>query len=173
MKKINYVIWFVVIIIVGGLYFFNNKEVNLNKSQSYKNISYIIDDNPVLLIEGISEQSIPNSTSKITTRYFGNEAVGDFNDDGLDDIAFLLTQDGGGSGTFYYVAVASKTNNGYRGTNAILLGDRIAPQTTEFRDGKIIINYATREKNEPMTTQHSVGVSKYFKIVERELVEEY
>jgi hypothetical protein len=39
----------------------------------------------------------------------------------------LITHDPGGSGTFYYVAAAINVNKRYQGTNAVLLGDRIAP----------------------------------------------
>jgi hypothetical protein len=97
--------------------------------------------------------------------YFGNEARGDLDGDGVDDAAFIITRDGGGSGTFYYVGVAFATPQGYQGTNAVLLGDRIAPQTTEIRDKKLIVNYADRKPGEPMTTRPSVGVSKYFQVV--------
>ena len=103
--------------------------------------------------------------------YFGNKVSADFNRDGFIDEAFLITRDGGGSGTFYYVVVALNSDNGYRGTNGIFLGDRIAPQTTEFRNGEIIVNYAERRAAEPMTTRPSVGVSKYLKLESTRLVE--
>ena len=93
------------------------------------------------------------------------------NGDKTEDIAFLITNSSGGSGTFYYVVAAVLEADGYRGTNAMLLGDRIAPQTTEFRNGEIIVNYADRKAGEPMTTPPSVGVSKYFKITNNRLVE--
>ena len=96
--------------------------------------------------------------------YFGNEATGDLNGDGLPDIAFIFTQDGGGSGTFFYVAVHLKTANGYKDTNSVFLGDRIAPQTTEIKNGELIVNYADRRPTDPMTTAPSVGVSKYLKV---------
>jgi hypothetical protein len=114
----------------------------------------------------VCRKSPPGSAAKIVTRYFGNEATGDLNSDGTPDTALLLTQSGGGSGTFYYVVVALKTKDGYMGTNAVLLGDRIAPQTTELRDGTVIVNYADRKPGEAMTTLPSVGVSKYLKVVD-------
>jgi len=129
------------------------------ENDDYKNISYEIEGQTKTLKDGTS------------TRYFGNNAFGDLNGDGMEDVAFILTHDFGGSWTFYYVAVALKITNGYLGTNAILLGDRIAPQTTEIRNGEIIVNYADRKLNEPMTATPSVGISKYFKIVDNRLVE--
>lgn len=120
-------------------------------SVGYKNISYEINGQ--------------------ATQYFGNETRADFNGDGFEDIAFLLTQDGGGSGTFSYVVVALATKSGYQGTNGILLGDRIAPQTTKFQNGEIIVNYADRKIDEPMTATPSVGVSRYFTISDNKLIE--
>lgn len=127
-------------------------------SVSHKDVSYAIDGQPVKL-------------GQDGTKYFGNEAVGDFDADGDEDIAFLFSSDGGGSGTFFYVAVALKTAAGYDGTEAVFLGDRIAPQTTEFRDGRLTVNFATRNEGEPMTTDPSRGVSRSFKIADGELVE--
>ena len=86
----------------------------------YRDAVYMLDGVPTKLGEG-------------GVAYFGNEAAGDLNGDGVSDVALLITYDGGGSGTFYYAVAALKTDTGYQGTNAILLGDRIAPQTTEYR----------------------------------------
>ncbi len=119
-------------------------------------LTFNIDGRLVVLVNGKSEvESAPGSASKTTTMYFGNDVKGDFNGDGKEDRAFLITQSTGGSGTFYYVATTL-------GGNALVLGDRIAPQTTEFRNGKIIVNYADRKPGEPMTTAPSVGMSRYF-----------
>jgi len=136
-----------------------------------KNATYIVEGENVTLTGGRAEEIIPGSASKIITQYFGNEAKADFNGDGKDDVAFILTQDGGGSGTFFYVAVALSKGSGTIGTNAIFLGDRIAPQTTEFRNGEIIVNYADRRPGDSMTTRPSVGVSRYFKVIDGKLVE--
>lgn len=137
-----------------------------------KNATYIIEGQTVTLVNGSAETpATAGSAEKVATQYFGNETIGDFNGDGMPDIAFLLTQDPGGTGTFFYVAAALETASGYQGTNAILLGDRIAPQTTEFKNGMIIVNYAERAPSDPMTAQPSVGISKYFKIIDGKLIE--
>ena len=93
------------------------------------------------------------------------------NGDGIEDVAFILTQDTGGSGIFYYVAVALGSNQGYRGLNAVLLGDRIAPQTTEIKAGQVVVNYADRLPDEPFTTSPSVGKSRYLQVSDDNLVE--
>lgn len=141
-------------------------------SVEYKNATYIIEGQPVTLVNGSSTvASAPGSAEQTVTQYFGNEAAGDLNGDGVPDVAFILTQSGGGSGTFFYVVAALKTTTGYQGTNAIVLGDRIAPQTTEIRNGQIVVNYADRAAGEPMTTAPSVGVSKYLSVTGTTLAE--
>ena len=138
----------------------------------YKDATYEIAGKPVTLKNGLSEvEAAPGSASKITTRFFGNEAQADLNGDGLADVAFLLTQSPGGSGTFYYAVVALRTADGWKGTNAILLGDRIAPQTTNITGTTILVNYADRKPGEPMTTQPSLGVTKRLSVVSGRLVE--
>ena len=138
----------------------------------YKNATYLIEGSFITLADGIFDAEIaPGSASKVTTRYFGNEAIGDLNNDGKSDVAFLLTQDTGGSGTFFYIVVALQTAAGTEGTNAIFLGDRIAPQNTTIENGRITVNYADRNPGEPFTTQPSLGVSKYFKIESKILTE--
>lgn len=166
--KTNIAIGVVIFVVVlgGMLYWLNNKAPATPPT-------YIINDQPVTLVNGRAETpSAPGSASKVVTQYFGNVATGDLNGDGAPDVAFLLTQSSGGSGTFYYVVATIVAADGsYEGTNAILLGDRIAPQTTEIRDGEIIVNYAERKEGEPMTAEPSVGTSKYLKVVGTTLTE--
>ena len=169
MKK-GIIIVGVLVLLAAGIFFWYRPAAR--PTGDYKNISYEIEGRTITLINGSAEsEAAPGSASKLITQYFGNEVTADLNGDGLNDVAFLLTQSGGGSGTFYYVVAALKTSNGYAGTNAVLLGDRIAPQTTEFREGELIVNYAERRPNEPMTAQPSVGVSKYLKISDGRLIE--
>jgi hypothetical protein len=139
---------------------------------TYKDASYIVEGKVVSLRNGSAEEeSAPGSSSKIVTKYFGNDAEGDVNGDGQEDTVFLLTRESGGSGTFYYVAAALKTASGYQGTNAIFLGDRIAPQSTEIQGAGITVNYAERLPGEPMSVPPHAAVSKRFMISGAALVE--
>lgn len=128
------------------------------------NTTYYIDGQSVTLVDGRSEiEAAPGSVSKTTTMVFGEPVTGDLNGDGNADAAIFLTQSSGGSGTFYYVVAAIRAGDGNiaSGTNAIFLGDRIAPQNIEIKDGRVIANYADRDIREPMTASPSIGVSKY------------
>ena len=159
----------VLLLMVSGFYVFNtyiyrDRSHDGFTATDYKNGQYLIDGMLIELYGGISQvPAAPGSASMITTRYFGNEARGDFDKDGDEDVSFLLTYDGGGSGIFFYLVGAIKEDTGYRGTEGILIGDRIAPQSTEFRNGIVIVNYADRERGEPMTAEPSVAESVHLK----------
>lgn len=128
---------------------------------SPKDATYKIEGQAVTLKNGVSEIAVSRGPI-IHTQYFGNEVKHDFDGDGREDVAFILTQQSGGTGTFYYVVAALNTANGYVGSDAVLLGDRIAPQTTEMGKGNtIVVNYADRAQSEPMTTPPSIGKSKW------------
>lgn len=140
-----------------------------------QNATYLIEGKEVTLVNGVAEQeAAPGSATKVVTKYFGNSVDIDLNSDGLMDSAFLLTQDGGGSGTFFYVAAAVNNAGSTQGTNAIFLGDRIAPQSTNVDPNnpvQFIVNYAERKASDPMSAQPSVGVSRTFKFENGTLVE--
>lgn len=150
------------------LYFFEHQSVS---SVNVKDATYNIDNQSVTLQNGYSEENIDDSAVTVITKYFGNEVSADFNGDGVEDKAFLMTREPGGSGTFFYLVALVSKGSSFVGSNAIFLGDRIAPQTTEYRDGQIIVNYADREPDEPMTARPSMGVSKYFHVKDDKLEE--
>lgn len=178
-KKIIILIIILIVVVAGGYSIYHSQKGIKQSTETQKftldakNCTYLIEGQNITLVNGYSEKEVaPGSASKIVTKYFGNEVAGDFNNDGFSDIAFILTQEGGGSGTFYYLAAALGSNDKCLGNNAVLLGDRIAPQTTTFKNGEIIVNYAERKPDEPMTVTPSIGVSKYFKVIVNQLLED-
>ena len=141
-------------------------------SKDAANSEYAIDGNSVVLKEGQSEkQAAPGSATIVTTRILDASTTGDLNGDGRDDVLVLLVQNAGGSGSFYYVAAALRTKDGYRGTNAILIGDRIALQAMEIHDGTIGVNYKERYPWESFAVPPSVSRSRYFVVETDELKE--
>lgn len=132
-----------------------------------RSASFTVDGQLVTLTNGVSQvPAAPGSASMETTRYFGNEAMGDLTGDGKNDIAFLVSRDTGGSGLFYYAVVAYATPSGYKTTNAFLIGDRIAPQSTYIpkNSQELQVNFAERKPGEPMTTPPSVGATLLLKV---------
>lgn len=130
----------------------------------YKNTTFLIEGHTVRLINGTA------AGGEVMTRYFGDDLKTDLNGDTIPDLAFLLTQERGGSGTFFYVVGAVQQADGtYIGSDGYFLGDRIAPQNivdsqNPRQKNVIVVNYADRANGEPMTAQPSLGKSVYLKL---------
>ncbi len=162
-----------IIALIGGFYAFNGymyEQKQAYAAEDYKDAEYSIAGERFRLVDGVVETAAaPGSASKVVTKYFGNEVKTDLDGDGREDVAFILTQDMAGTGTFYYVVGALNTYRGYVGTDAVFLGDRIAPQTTEVsrnpqHKNVIVVNYADRAPGEPYSTSPSIGKSLYLKL---------
>lgn len=172
-KTIGFIVVLIGVAVFYALnsYIYDEKQGdNIAIPADHKNIAYMIEGQRVQLVDGLAEtEAAPGSASKITTRYFGNELATDLDGDERNDIVFLLTQERGGSGTFFYAVAALARDGGYAGSDGYLLGDRIAPQTTNVSPNPrhkhvIVVNYADRAIGEPMTARPSMGKSAYLKI---------
>lgn len=142
-----------------------NESVQLNLHDG----TYILSGQKIFLKNGLAKSEVvPGSSSKMITTYFGNDTKGDFDNDGREDLAFIITQQTGGSGTFYYAVALLNRANGKVGTEAVLIGDRISPQATgvENRGGGdiLIVNYADRKPQESFVVPPSVAKSLYLKL---------
>ncbi|MFC1710250.1 hypothetical protein ACFL0F_01135 [Patescibacteria group bacterium] len=134
------------------------------------NTSYEIEGITITLTDGEHTEEILGSSTSIITKAFDIKE-GSLRQEGGADTAVILTQESGGSGTFFYVAASLDEGDGYMGTNAIVLGDRIAMQTVEIENNQIIVNYADRTEDESMADEPSVGASRWFTVDEKTLVE--
>ena len=124
------------------------------------NLSYVIKGETFVLTNGIAEKSYTDdSTTKNILRIFGQPEYGDLDADDDIDAAVLLEHNPGGSGTFYYAALAINTGTTYRATETMFLGDRIAPQSIDILEGRAVFNIAERRADEPMSAQPSIGRS--------------
>ncbi len=176
MKKIYLVIALSLIVLASVVYMRTVRvsrlepQVALVGARSYKDATYSIDGKLVTLVSGVAEaETAQGRASKTITRYFGNDLSVDLNNDGKLDVVFLLTQQTGGSGTFYYAVSAIQTDHGYIGSDGYLLGDRVAPQAITMsqnptQQNVVVVNYVERRAGEPMTTPPSVGKSVYLKL---------
>ena len=115
---------------------------------STMDFSFTIDNTLITLTDGISEIDIvPGAAAKETTKYFGGELVIDLNNDGVNDRVLLITQESGGSGTFFYLVGVLIIDEKYYGTNAIFIGDRISPQKVYINPDnhkEIVLSYGDR-----------------------------
>jgi len=136
-----------------------------------RDATYTVNGRPVPLRNGRCEtEAAPGSAAKAVTAVFGEPAVGDLDGDGDEDAVLLLVDAPGGSGTFYYVAASIVENGRYRGTEAVLLGDRISPQRIGIKNGVVEVDYADRRPEDPMATPPSVGKTKFLTLRDGRLV---
>lgn len=91
-----------------------------------------------------------------------DKAYGDINNDGKIDTVTFLAERGGGSGVFIYVAAYVSGPVNYKGTNAVFLGDRIAPQDISINNKVITVSYLDRKDDEPYAAEPTVPSSKSF-----------
>ena len=162
MKKSLLVVGAGALILVGAFYALNwyiYDEKQGYAARDYKEAEFIIEGERVRLAEDAAA----------TTRYFGNDLRTDLDGDGREDVAFYITHSPGGSGTFFYVVGSLNTERGYVGTEAVFIGDRIAPQTINLSTNPqhqrvIAVNYAERRPEDPMPTQPSMGKTMWLKL---------
>jgi heat shock protein HslJ len=164
MKKILVVIVLIVVVIVLAKVFDLPKNENVTQNpteeSSVKNITYVVNGETFLMVDGKAQNEIsPNSATKNTLSIFGEPAEGDLNSDGVSDFAVLLQNQPGGTGVFYYAVLVVKKGEEYVPSETMLLGDRIAPQNIEIKDGRAVYNFADRKAGEPMSTAASIAKS--------------
>ncbi len=171
-KKTSTIVFIIAIaLLVGGWYLLtNNQSMETDEIASGpQNATYIIDTEAVALVDGMAEmEAAPESETKIITKYFGNELRADLNDDGREDAVFVLTQETGGSGAFFYVVAAINAEDGWQGSQAVFLGDRIVPQAIEVstnpsHQNVIVVSYLDRMPEAAMSEEPSVAKSIWLK----------
>ncbi len=139
-----------------------------------RNSTFTVEGRSVRLRNGVSTTpSAPGSASSVTVRYLGSEARGDLNNDGREDRAFVITRDGGGSGTFYYAVAAIASDAGYRTTNAFPVGDRVDIQSLMIprNSNELHVNFARRRPGEPMTVRPTADAVLLLKVTPQGVLE--
>lgn len=162
MKRLVIYVILGIALLVGGFYALNAYLYHAKQgyaASDYRDAEFIIEGERVRLDE----------SATASTKYFGNELRTDLDGDGREDVAFYITHSPGGSGTFFYVVAALNTERGYVGSEAILIGDRIAPQSIDESQNPqhvrvIAVNYADRAASDPMTTPPSIGKTMLLKL---------
>lgn len=130
------------------------------------NATFTIDKNAVTLVNGRAERdAAPGSASKVVTALADKRATADVDSDGRPDAIVVLTQQPGGSGTFYYLAVVLNGATGVSTTPAQLLGDRIVVNGIRVDGTTIVVDLLDRAAGQPFTSSPAVAVTKRFAVV--------
>jgi hypothetical protein len=130
--------------------------------EDFLNYTYVIDGDTIRFLNGKAESEFETIFGK--PEIFGRPTVADINGDKVDDGVFFMINRTSGTGIFFYVVSSASKNS-------IFIGDRISPQNINVDKGLIRVNYVTRGEDEPFSAEPSVGVTKYLKVINGELVE--
>lgn len=124
-----------------------------------RNATYQIGEATIALANGLAEGEpvAPGSAMRERTTLLGSPVYGDLDGDGDEDAAVLLANDPGGSGTFVYLAAVLQDPKGQRGSNAILLGDRIGEPALAMDKGVIRVRFLDRPENAAFSDPPSVA----------------
>ncbi len=133
--------------------------INESKSLTPYDTTYNIWGEDITFRGGESKVSIaPGSSVEVVTKYFGNDVRFDFDHDGREDTAFMLTQETGSTGIFFYVTAVLNTEKGKVGLDGVFIGDRIAPQSMYMESGEVlVINFAERRVGQSFAESPTVG----------------
>jgi len=135
------------------------------------NTTYSVDGSLFTLRDGHFETpAAPGSAATVSLSVFGTPAYGELDDEREADAAVLLVYQGGGSGTFYYLAAAIAGEDGYRGTNAVLLGDRLSPQFVRIQKRVLAAGFRDRRPAESFASTPTIEVIRYAILDEQTLI---
>ena len=146
----------------GAIYLNANQEKvfivpSLKRDEGALNASYTIEGKVVTFKGGLSVIDGPaHSNSDVRSMIVASPVSGDIDGDGDDDTALFILHQTGGSGSFYYVAVAKNDREAYLGSTALYLGDRVRPKDLVIKEGALHIRYFVRHPGEPMSAEPSV-----------------
>lgn len=98
-------------------------------------------DEPVTLTDGVYEERDP----PVNVRYRDNATLfGDLDGDGVDDAVVFLTDSGGGTAAFTYVAAQLNQNGQPFDAGAVMVEDRTQFRSASIQNGQIELEFTTR-----------------------------
>jgi uncharacterized protein len=137
-------------------------------SIDYKDATYRIGEQDVTLLEGQHSQpaAADSSAQEVTRVVEPPRHVGGVLG-GRPAVAVFLSEEGGGSGTFYYAAVVFADGRG----TTVQIGDRIQPVSIAINGDDLAVSYLDRKSDEPMVVPPTVPRERHFAYSNDHLVE--
>lgn len=111
------------------------------------NHHYRVENDDVYLRYGSDTRTIPGTASVIITEISGRPLVADIDADGVDDAVVILMQHTGGSGVFYYIALALANAVS---VESAFVGDRIEIEQVALTKQGIRLVYVDRSPEQAM-----------------------
>lgn len=131
-------------------------------------------DQPVTLVQGVYEGRpfVAGGASRpVVTLLAQPRWQVDVDSDGSQETLVLLTESSGGSGTFVYLALMSKTTSGYRNLDTVLLGDRIRVADLSVVGGLLAVQIEPRSTIAPALREIDDYTIRWWQVADGHLVE--
>ena len=148
------------------------QHVDKTSLQHLKNLSYQgIYAKPVTLKDGVYEGQpfITGGDSRPRVQLVEQLMVsGDMTGDGYDEAAMFLSESAGGSGSFTYLAIVSKSGSNYQNIATRNLGDRVQVRALQLAEGTLILDFITAGPDDAMCCP-SMKMRTTYRLVENKL----
>lgn len=107
------------------------------------------------------EQAAADSASKNTLMLTEHVAFGDVNGDPIDDAAVVLAASGGGSGTFYTLAIVINRMGNPHHFHSAALGDRVKVEAVAIEDAVVTVRLIVHGEGDAMCCPTQPEVRRY------------
>ena len=103
----------------------------------------------VTLAQGVfREPAAPGSAAELVVRLSDRQVFGAL--DGKEMGAVILVTQAGGTGTFYDLALLTRTADGWGNRDVVQLGDRVDIHELAIRDNRVVVTMTTQGPQDPM-----------------------
>ena len=103
----------------------------------------------VQLTDGKFQQGTAGAPDYVSVNVTDFIASGDLNGDGVDEIAALIAENYGGSGTFVFLVIYSDADGKLTFQTSALVDDRPALNALSIKNGEVFLDAATRDADDP------------------------
>ena len=104
----------------------------------------------VQLTDGKFEQGAPGGVDYLSVTVTDFVAVGDLNNDGLNEIAALIAENYGGTGVFTFLVVYADVNGSLAFITSVYVDDRPGLNALSIDNGEIFLDALTHKNDDPL-----------------------
>ena len=137
-----------------------------------KNAEYTVEgpaSGKAKLVNGVYEEPIAKSSAKVVVTLQSVTGSGDLDGNGVQDAIVVLTVQGSGTGTFYYLFAVLNKNGTPAPIASVKLGDRIKLNALAIQNGEISVDMVTQGPKDSMA-KPTLAVIRKYKLLGTQLV---
>lgn len=127
----------------------------------------------VQLTDGVYQSGVASGPDFVSVNVLNNVASGDLNGDGKDEVAALIAENYGGSGTFVFLAVYADVNGTLTFQTSLMIDDRPSVNAMSIDNGEIFLDVVVHGADDPFCcpTLHTARHYHLTKINQLDLVD--